>query len=411
MASSCPSIDYWRWSREVDVVANDHYLTAERRDSHVLLALDADLTRSLAGNRPWMLMEHSTSAVNWQPRNIAKRAGEMARNSLAHVARGSDAVMFFQFRASRFGAEKFHSAMLPHGGTDTRIWREVVQLGADLGGLAEVRGSRVRARVAVLWDVESFWAQDLEWRPSVELDHRERIVAFYTALWRRGVTVDFAHPHHDLSGYDVVLAPAQYLLDDVGSRNLTAYVGDGGRLVVSFFSGIVDQDDAVHEGMSPGALREVLGLGVEEFLPLRADERVALDTGGTGTAWADDIVLRGAEAVARYASGPAAGGPAITRNAHGSGAAWYVSTRLDEDSLDALLADVLAEAGIATERAPEGLERVTRHGAGASYEFLVNHADAERTVAASGVELLTGATVDGSLTVPAGGVRVVRAAG
>jgi beta-galactosidase len=410
MASSCPSIDYWKWSREVDVVANDHYLTAERRDSHVLLALDADLTRSLAGGRPWMLMEHSTSAVNWQPRNIAKRAGEMARNSLSHVARGSDAVMFFQFRASRFGAEKFHSAMLPHGGTDTRIWREVVQLGADVGALAPVRGSEVRARVAILWDVESFWAQDLEWRPSVELDHRERIVAFYTALWRRGVTVDFAHPHHDLSPYDVVLAPAQYLLDDAGARNLAGFVADGGRLVTSFFSGIVDQDDAVHEGMSPGGLREVLGLGVQEFLPLRADESVTLDTGATGTAWADDIVLQGAAAVARYTSGPAAGGPAITRNELGSGAAWYVSTRLDPTSLDALLADVLGEAGIESEPSPEGLERVVRHGDGASFEFLVNHAGEARSVVATGTELLLGTAVQGRLEVPAGAVRVVRRA-
>ena len=79
----------------------------------------ADLTRSLAGGRPWILMEHSTSAVNWQARNLAKRPGEMARNSLTHVARGADGVLFFQWRASRRGAEKFHSAMLPHGGTDT----------------------------------------------------------------------------------------------------------------------------------------------------------------------------------------------------------------------------------------------------------------------------------------------------
>ncbi|MGJ1643863.1 beta-galactosidase [Clavibacter sepedonicus] len=411
MASSCPSIDYWRWSREVDVVANDHYLTAERRDSHVMLALDADLTRSFAGNRPWMLMEHSTSAVNWQPRNIAKRPGEMARNSLAHVARGSDAVMFFQFRASRFGAEKFHSAMLPHGGTDTRIWREVVALGADVAALAPVRGSRVRARVAILWDIQSSWAQDLEWRPSVELDHRERVEAFYTALWHRGVTVDFAHPHHDLSGYDVVLAPAQYLLDEEGSRNLRDFVAGGGRLVVSYFSGIVDQDDAVHEGMAPGALRDVLGLGVQEFIPLRADETVALDSGATGTGWADDIVLCGAEALVRYASGPAADGPAITRNAVGSGAAWYVSTRLDPAALDALLADVLAQAGIDAEPAPDGLERVTRHGDGEAFTFLVNHADDPRTVAIRGAELLTGTEADGALEVPAGAVRVVRTAG
>ena len=166
MATNCPSVDLWRWAEEVDVVSNDHYLAAERTDNHVLLALDADLTRSLGRGRPWMLMEHSTSAVNWQPRNLAKRPGELARNSLTHLARGADAIMFFQFRASRGGAEKFHSAMLPHAGTGSRVWREVLALGADLATLAPVRGSRVEAKVAITWDWESFWAQDLDWRPS-----------------------------------------------------------------------------------------------------------------------------------------------------------------------------------------------------------------------------------------------------
>ena len=52
MATNCLSADYWAWAKEVDIVANDHYLVAQRTDNHVLLSMDADLTRSLAGNRP-----------------------------------------------------------------------------------------------------------------------------------------------------------------------------------------------------------------------------------------------------------------------------------------------------------------------------------------------------------------------
>jgi beta-galactosidase len=145
--------DYWRWAAELDVVANDHYLDGSLPDPHIELAFCADATRGMAGGEPWLLMEHSTSAVNWQPRNIAKQPGEMRRNSMQHVARGADAVLFFQWRASRAGAEKYHSGLLPHGGTETRLWREVVQLGQDLDRLAEVAGSVVpTARVALLHD-------------------------------------------------------------------------------------------------------------------------------------------------------------------------------------------------------------------------------------------------------------------
>jgi len=410
MSSNCPSIDYWTWAREVDVVANDHYLVAERPDNHVLLAMDADLTRGFARGRPWMLMEHSTSAVNWQPRNIAKRPGELARNSLSHLGRGADAVMFFQFRASRYGAEKFHSAMLPHAGTSSRIWQEVTRLGGDLGKLAAVRDSRVEARVAILWDIESFWAHDLEWRPSVELDHRERIVAYYTALWDLGVTVDFRHPHDDLSSYDLVLAPSLYLVDQVTKANLDAFVRQGGVFLASYFSGVVDENDAVHEGGAPGALRELLGLSVPEFLPLHADELVTLDDGSTGAGWSDYIVLEGASAVVNYTGGPASGSAAVTRNAYGEGSAWYISTRIEGDHLQNLVERVLSDAEVPVrgDRAP-GVEVVERVSDDARFTFWLNHTDADVTVEApAGTELLGDTVVDGLLTVAAGASAVVR---
>ena len=410
MATSCPSMDLWKWSKEVDIVANDHYLTAERLDSHVMLAMDADLTRSLAAGRPWMLMEHSTSAVNWQPRNIAKRDGELARNSLSHLARGADAILFFQFRASRFGAEKFHSAMLPHAGTDSRVWREVLELGATLGSLGEVLGSQLAARVAILWDWESFWAQDLEWRPSVDVQHRKTIESFYAALWQRNVTVDFAHPESDLSEYSVVLAPASYLLTDSAARRIRDFVAGGGTFLASYFSGVVDTNDTVPIGAYPGQLRDVLGLTIEEFLPLRTGESVRLSDGTSGSLWADAIVPASAQTIAEYSTGPAEGSPAITRNTLGAGAAWYLSTDLDETSLGSLLEKVLDEAGVGYFPAGSGVETVTRHGDSADYRFLINHSADEVEVAfeGEGVELITGETTSRLQLVPAGTVRIVR---
>lgn len=417
MAAECPTTDLFAWAREVDVVSNDHYLTAADERGHVGLALAADLTRSVAGGKPWILMEHSTSAVNWQPRNVAKRAGEMARNSLSHVARGADAVLFFQWRASRSGAEKFHSAMLPHAGTGSRVWREVVQLGHDLQRLAPVLGSQVRPEVAIVWDTESFWAQDLEWRPSVDVQHRERVRAYYERLWRDGHTIDFVQPSADLSRYKLVVAPASYLLRTQDADNLTRYVGAGGTLLVSFFSAIVDEFDAVHEGGFVAPLREALGLTVEEFAPLRAGVATRVDlrpaSGAThelvGDVWQDHIVLDGAQVVGRYLDGPAAGGPAITRNAHGAGAAWYVSTRLDVDQLAPVLEAAYADAGIAPTGLPLDIEVVTRHGEDEDYVVAINHtAEDAKLALGDGQELLGATTVTGTLVLPAGSVAVLR---
>jgi beta-galactosidase len=420
MASMCKHIDYWRWAPEVDLVSNDHYLTAEDPDNHIDLAMAADLTRSLAGGAPWMIMEHSTGAVNWQRRNIAKRPGEMRRNSMAHLARGADGILFFQWRASRSGAEKFHSAMLPHGGTSTRIWREVEALGRDLSALGELRGSRVVPDAAVVWDWESYWAVELEGHPSAEFSFRERVFAFYRQLWQDGRTCDFVHPEGDLSGYPVVVVPSLYLTTPRAAANLRAYVEGGGTLVVSYFSGIVDASDTVYPGSYPGAFRDVLGLTVEEFLPLREGEQVQLsaaphsswDTGGTADSWTETVRLSGAEAVLSYADGPAAGGPAVTRHTLGRGLAWYISARLADDLLARVLGTVWADAGIApiagAEVIPSDLEIVRRQDDKHTFTTVINHGERDRELEVPGTELLTGTEHRGRLTVPAGEVRVVR---
>ncbi|MFJ5733197.1 beta-galactosidase [Streptomyces paradoxus] len=413
--SQCDSVDYWAWGREVDLVTNDHYLITDGRRTHVNLAMAADLTRSVAGGAPWLLLEHSTSGVNWQPRNPAKAPGQMARNSLTHVARGSEGALFFQWRQSRRGAEKFHSAMVPHGGTDTRVWREVVELGASVEALTEIRGTRTEADVAVLWDWHSWWAQTLDWRPSVDHDARERADAFYEALYDRHLTADFAHPEADLSRYPLVVVPALYLMTEAAGRNLKAYVEQGGTLVVSYFSGIVDEHDAVHEGAYPGPLRDVLGLTVEEFSPLLPGERVRV-TGLDGTelsadVWTEFVVPCGAETVSVYADGLAAGLPAVTRHRLGEGTAWYVSTRLGADGLDALLGRAGEDAGLAPRAdLPRDVEVVRRTGESGTYLFAVNHtgSDVKVPLEVPGTELLTGDRAAGRLEVPAGAVRVVR---
>jgi len=405
----CLAIDQWAWAREVDVVSTDHYLVAADPRAHVGLAQAADLTRSVAGGKPWFLMEHSTSAVNWQPRNVAKRPGEMRRNSLQHVARGADAIGFFQWRASRSGAEKFHSAMLPHGGTGSRVFREVCELGAELVRLEPVQGSRVVADAAVLWDWESVWAQGLEWRPSVDADPSERTAAYYRRLWDDGLTVDFVAPDADLSGYRLVVAPAQYLLRAEHAARLTQWVADGGTLVVSYFSGVVDECDAIHPGGLAAPLHEVLGLTVEEFAPLRAGERVRLRAAGSGDelvgdVWTDDLALAGARAWATYLDGPVPGGAAVTRNDHGSGHAWYVSTRLDDDGLGAVLADAYRDAGVVAQGGAD-LEVVRRAAGTTEYVFAINHGSTPAALAVDGVDLLTGAAAPAK--VPAGDVVVV----
>ncbi|WP_407319163.1 beta-galactosidase [Isoptericola halotolerans] len=418
--SATKGMDYFSWADDLDVVANDHYTIASDGERHVELALSADLARGVAGGDPWILMEHSTSAVNWQPRNRAKLPGEMLRNSLQHVARGADSVMFFQWRQSRAGAEKYHSAMLPHAGTGTDVWRGTVELGTTLQRLGEVRGSRVVSRAAVVVDYPAWWAAELDSHPTQDLRYMEEVRAWYSALWHQGVTVDTVPPYADLDGYDLVVVPTLYLVDDDGAANVARAAERGATVAVTFFSGIVDEHDHVRLGGYPGAFRDLLGVRTEEFFPLQVDERVGVTgkaVGGDATAdlWTEKTLVRdGTEVVAAYDDGALAGHPAVTRREVGAGAAWYVGTRLDPAGLASLVGRLVEESGVAPDvAAPAGVELVRRRTAdgATTWLFALNHTDDGTTLdGLTGTELITGTAVEGSLALPPGAVRVVRAA-
>src|SRR4051812_42197036 len=214
MVPAYQNLDLWVFGREVDVVTIDHYPDAPGIDAAADTAFGADRARSFGGGRPWLLMEQGTNTVYAGDRVLAKGPGEILRHTLGHIARGSEGALFFQWRQSRAGAEQWHSAMVPHAGPDSRIFREVVATGEAVARLGEVVGSTVTARVAVLHDSDAWWALDVRGLPSGDLDYHGTLRRAHRALWDAGVTVDFAHPEADLSGYQLVLAPALSLLTD-----------------------------------------------------------------------------------------------------------------------------------------------------------------------------------------------------
>ncbi|WP_346766421.1 beta-galactosidase trimerization domain-containing protein [Streptomyces sp. CB01881] len=246
--------------------------------------------------------------------------------------------------------------------------------------------------------------------PSSELDYLPALRRAHRALWDAGLTVDFAHPEHDLSRYRVVLAPALFLLTDAGAENLRRYVADGGTLLVQHFSGIVDERLHARLGGYPAApLREALGIRVEEHRPLRQDEEVALSDGSTAGSWSESLRTEGAEPLAAYTHGMLAGSPALTRHDFGAGHGWYLSTRLDDAGYAALVGRLLAQAGVVPELPglSAGVEAVTRHAPdGRGWHVLLNHLDEAVPLPQPGHDLLTGGPLH---QLPPGGCAVLRA--
>ncbi|GAA2288890.1 beta-galactosidase [Streptomyces ruber] len=409
-------LDYADWAAEVDFVSNDHYVHPgpQARDE---LSFSANLTSGIALGRPWFLMEHSTGAVQWKPVNVPKRPGELARDSLLHVAHGADAVCFFQWRQSAAGAEKYHSAMVPHAGPDSEVFRAVTALGATLRTLAPVAGTeREPAPVGILFDWDSWWASEQDAHPTELLDYRQEALDWYSALLALGIRADVVttRPGTDLGRYRLLVAPVLHVVPERLAKELTRYAENGGHLVTTYFSGLVDENDHVWLGGYPGALRELLGIRIEEFAPLPADATVELDDATTGTLWTDRVTVTDpeTEVLTRYRTGDQAGRAAVTRRTTGSGSAAYVSTRLGADGLTALLPRLLGPAGITSdlpEAARGRVEQTVRRGPDARFVFLVNRGDESVPLGEPDGEVLLGtAGDDGALVLEPRGVAVLR---
>jgi beta-galactosidase len=426
-AAVMPALDLWKWARDLDVVSFDNYPDPADPESFRIAAMDYDFVRSFLPDRPWLLMEQAPSAVNWRTRNAPKPVGKMRASSWQAVAHGSDSVMFFQWRASPGGAEKFHSAMVGHTGPDSRVFREVTGLGNELAASGDPTGLVTHCDTALLLDWDSWWAGELDSHPTADLKLREQMLDWHSATSAAAVQTAAVHPAGDLSPYRLIIAPSLYLITNRSADNLTRWVNDGGTLVLNYFSGVADERDRIHPGGAPGPLRELVGATVQEWWPLQPGEQLRVSLEGlsrnsNGTddpsafvadVFAEDLVLHGAEVVGSYLDGGLAGAPAVLRNTVGNGTVYYLSTRLDRAGTTAVLAAARADAGVQplVPSLPDGVEAVRRGDGDAALLFVINHTDQEVTVPLSNpmTDLLSAnSSVGEAITLGGYGVAMLR---
>jgi beta-galactosidase len=425
--------DYWKWAPHVDVVADDLYPDPADPDAPLGSAMARDLMRSLGGGKPWLLMEQAVGAVNTRPSNAPRTHGQLRAQSYQALARGADGILFFQWRQSASGAEKFHSAMLPHAGTDSRIWRNVQNLGSEIATLGPLMGSRTHADAVLLFDWDSWWAMEQRGLPASS-NYLSLVSRWHAAFTAAGLTVDLSRGEEDLTGYPIVIVPSLFVTTDRQAKAIDDAARAGSSVLVTDQTGIVDEALRVRLGGYLGTLQETLGVWIEEFWPLAgASQRpggipvkpihtipptvnvqggLFSDGGTTAAEWAESVHVTGAQIRAVFDSGPLAGWPALTRNRHGEGAAWYLATRLDQDGMSAVVRELIDESGISVrvpfekEAEADGFVESVRRG---DVWFVINHSDCAVSVTLSGTDLFSGRDAEGMSLEP-GGVAAVAVA-
>lgn len=381
-------LNYGKFKEVIDVVSWDNYPTWHK-GPEALTALDCgmqhDRMRSIGG-KPFLLMESCPSSTNWQSVSKLKRPGMLLLSSLQAVAHGSDSVLYFQMRQSRGASEKLHGAVIDHyGGSDTRVFQEVCEVGAALEQLSETAGTRINAKAAILWDTESRWAmEDSQGPRNAGLHGKEQVLDCYRALRSFGLDVDVIDMEQELSGYRLVIAPMAYSFRAGISEKIRAFVQQGGTLVMTYWSGVVDEYDRCFLGKTPAGLTEVLGLRFAEIDGLYDGEMNTLipvegNEEGIGTEYecrylCELVETDTARTVMTYGNDFYAGYPAVTCNTYGEGRAYYVCAHVGSDFYRELLRQTVEAAfpDRPVKTVPEGLFVNVREREGIKYIFLQN---------------------------------------
>ncbi len=422
-----PQLDYWRFAELLDFVSVDSYpLYHARTDNARTVANQAfhlDMMRGFKPDRPWILMESTPSSTNWMPVMKLKRPGVHRLECLQALAHGSDSILYFQVKKSRGGAEKFHGAIIDHTGTgESRVYREVAEVGALLEELAPLAGTTAQAEVALLYDWEIHWAIDAARGPRREgRDYLQTCQAHYRAFWEQGIAVDVRSSEVGFAGYRVVVAPMLYLLKPGVAERLESFVQAGGCVVATYWSGLADENDFIFEGGQPGPLRRLFGLRVEEIDALYDDESNALvcEEHGLLPAGARYVArslcellhAETAETHAVYGEDFYKGCPALTRNAFGQGEAFYIAARTDDAFLGDFYTALAGRLGLRRALETPLPEGVTAQRRGPAL-FLLNASREARSVSmpAGTVprDFLTGETLPTKIPLSGYEVRILR---
>ena len=422
MSGYIKKLDQFTMTKNLDIVGWDNYPWPD--DPPYFVAMKHDIMRGLKGGQSYVLTEQSPNQQNWQPYNLLKRPGEVRRLSYQAMAHGADTCLFFQMRQSIAGQEKFHGAIISHSGReDTRVFRESAALGAELDRIGDAfLEGRTPAKAAILFDWNNWWALELSSGPSKDMDYLKTVSLYYETLFRQNIAVDFLPYDAELTDYRLVIAPMLYMTKEGVAERLERFVREGGTLVTTVMSGLVDENDRCVFGSYPGKLKDTLGIWVEETDALRPYEKNSMKTeeaAGMSKEEYDcgflcDIIHPegGAQVLARYGADFYAGVPCLTVNDFGEGKAYYIGTQPEQAFLEESVRNICAVSGLKPlYEAKEGVEMTLRVSEKAEVVFVINHNREEAWVDFGQEELtnlLNGESLTGKIKISAGDVIVAK---
>ncbi len=414
-------LDYSKFAKHLDVISWDAYPAwhndwTTTADLASKVGFMNDLYRSLK-QQPFLLMESTPSCVNWHDVNKSKRPGMHLLSSMQMIAHGSDSVLYFQWRKSRGSSEKFHGAVVDHDNSrENRVFKDVTQVGQTLEKLSGVIGTNRPAEVAVFYDWESNWAiNDAQGFGVRTKLYPETVQKHYKAFWERDIPVDVITKEHDFSSYKLLIVPMLYLVSEKTISRFKEFVANGGTIVMTYISGLVNEHDLTYLGGWHKDLQEIFGIKPVETDTLYPSDQNSVTFRGTTyqlNDYATIIEVATATVEGIYEDDFYAQTPAVTSHQYQAGKAYYIGGRLEHAFQQAFYQDLIDELSLKPVfhvKHGEGVSVQVRQSPESDYIFIMNFTEEKQPIVFETIvrDLITGEAMEGELTLEKYEVRIV----
>lgn len=353
---SVQDVDQISSSRSMDVMAINVYHGSQDHLTGDEIAFAGNYFRSVKGTN-YLITETNAQTQSWDSKNqFPPYDGQSRQNVYAHLGSGANMVEYWHWHSLHYGQETYWKGVLSHDLEPNRMYAEVKRTAQELNRFGEkLVNLKIKNRVGILYSHDSnFGINFMPFNDNVNSYTRDFVHQFNRVLYRNNVGCDFIFPERaDFKQYDLILIPPLYIAPDSLLHKISAYVRDGGHVILCLKSGFANEYSAVRAELAPGPLREACGFTYQEFtnirgLKLLGDPFKVGDGNNQVSDWAELVMPTTAKALAFYDHPYWGKYPAVTSNQFGKGELIYEGTRVSDQIQEKLLIDQLKEIGLSS---------------------------------------------------------------
>ena len=276
------------------------------------------------------------------------------KSAYASLMYGNQMVCGWTWQSMWAGEEQYLIGMLDWDGIPNRKLDEYKQIATEFKKIEKFFPYKLKAEVGLAFSFPSQIASKY-----FPVQHENQVQACWDMFYWRNMDSRMLDIRYSPLDYKLLMVPGVAVMDELTANKIRDYVKNGGTVIMTSNSAIVDTTGQVFKTTRPGMLNDVFGIRLGSFEETESMNEISRkgykgkklevnykgEAVNTESTRFDIIDLKGADLLASITSLDK-DYPVITSNKYGKGKAIYVGLPAKGEILNSLLDDLIDELGI-----------------------------------------------------------------